>query len=125
MSCFCADPVGRSCDQTKVAITANQNIVLSLFTILQWLLRDPMRSTIFEKLLRLLAYVIGSCICLGAALASVGLLYNQENAFKAGLYLFLALAGMSGGFYFYFRALRVLSARRRVLSYPAAHRPKP
>ena len=28
-----------------------------------------MRSTIFEKLLRLLAYVIGSCICLGAALA--------------------------------------------------------
>jgi drug/metabolite transporter (DMT)-like permease len=61
----------------------------------------------------------------GRGLASVGLLYNQENAFKAGLYLFLALAGMSGGFYFYFRALRVLSARRRVLSYPAAHRPKP
>jgi len=85
----------------------------------------PMRSTIFEKLLPLLAYVIGSCICLGAALASAGLLYNQENAFKAGLYLILTLAGMSGGFYFYFRALRVLSAKRRVLSYPAAHRPKP
>jgi hypothetical protein len=84
-----------------------------------------MRSTIFKKLLRLLAYVIGNCICLGAALASAGLLYNQDNAFKAGLYLLLTLAGMFGGFYFYFRALRVLSARRRVWSYPAAHRPKP
>jgi drug/metabolite transporter (DMT)-like permease len=84
-----------------------------------------MRSTVFKKLIRLLAYVIGSCICLGAALASAGSLYHQENAFKAGLYLFLTLAGMFGGFYLYFRALRVLSARRRVWSYPAARRPKP
>jgi hypothetical protein len=43
-----------------------------------------MRSTVFKKFLRLLAYAIGSCICLGAALASAGLLYHQENAFKAG-----------------------------------------
>jgi drug/metabolite transporter (DMT)-like permease len=84
-----------------------------------------MRSTIFEKLSRLLAYVISSCICLGAALASAGLLCNQENAFKAGLYLILTLAGMFGGFYFYFRALRVLSAKRKVFSYPAARQPKP
>jgi hypothetical protein len=84
-----------------------------------------MRSIIFEKLLRLLAYVFGSCICMGAALASAGLLYQQENAFKVGLYLFLTLAGIFGGFYLYFRALRVLSAKRRVWSYPAIHRPKP
>jgi drug/metabolite transporter (DMT)-like permease len=84
-----------------------------------------MRSTVFKKLVRLLAYVISSCICLGAALASAGLLYHQENAFKAALYLFSTLAGTFGGFYFYFRALKVLSARRRVWSYPAARRPRP
>jgi drug/metabolite transporter (DMT)-like permease len=84
-----------------------------------------MRSTVLKKLLRLFAYAIASCICLSAALVSAGLLYHQENAFKVGLYLFLTLAGMLGGFYLYFRALRVLSARRRVWSYPAARRPKP
>jgi drug/metabolite transporter (DMT)-like permease len=84
-----------------------------------------MRSTIFEKLLRLLAYGIGSCICMGAAVASAGLLYRQENGLKAGLLLFLALAGLFGGLYLYIRALKVLSAKRRVWSYPAARDPKP
>jgi hypothetical protein len=50
------------------------------------------------------------------------LLYNQQSIVKVFVYLFFILAGAGGGFYLYFRALKVVSAKRRIYSFPSAHR---
>lgn len=84
-----------------------------------------MRWTVLRKLILLLGYASGSLICLGSAVVSSGLLYREADAINTWVYAFFTLLGTAAGFYLYFRALRVLSPKPRVWSYPAARRPKP
>ncbi len=82
------------------------------------------RWTVLSKLILLLGYASSSAICLGSALVSVGLLYNEAVVIKVLVYLLFTVAGTAAGFYLYFCALRVFSPKRRVFSYPVAHHQK-
>jgi drug/metabolite transporter (DMT)-like permease len=81
-------------------------------------------SAVLKKFILLFGYSSGSAICLGSAFVFVELLYNQAALVNVFVYLFFTLAGTVGGFYLYFRALRVVSSKRRIYSFPSAHRPK-
>jgi drug/metabolite transporter (DMT)-like permease len=82
------------------------------------------RRLVLTKLFLLFGYASGSAICLGSAIIAVGLLYNEASLAKSLGCLTYTLVATGTGLYLYFRMLKLLSSKRRIHSYPAAHRPK-
>ena len=83
-----------------------------------------MRQIVLTKLFLLLVYAGGSVICLGSALMVVSLLYDETNLLKTCVFLFYTVVATAAGLYLYFCILKLLSSKRRVHSYPAAHPPR-
>ena len=82
------------------------------------------RRTVLTRLFLLLGYASGSAICFGSAIIVVGLLYNEASLAKTSVFLTYTFIATSAGLYLYFRMLKLLTAKRRVHSYPTVHRPK-
>ncbi|MFY9983794.1 MAG: hypothetical protein WAK31_03505 [Chthoniobacterales bacterium] len=72
----------------------------------------------------LLANGIGSIFCLGTASVAAGLMYGETSTPRTFLLLFIILAFLFGGFYLFFRCLKVISPKRRIQSFPTVDPPR-
>jgi drug/metabolite transporter (DMT)-like permease len=79
--------------------------------------------TVPAKVFSILGLASGCVLCFGSALMAVGLLYNETSLANTLVFVFYTLSATAAGFYFYFRILKLISAKRRVYSYPTANRP--
>jgi hypothetical protein len=75
--------------------------------------------TFLRKCGLILAYGIGSVMCLGIASVVAGLLYGETSTPRAFFLLFLILTFMFGGFYLFIRCLKIISPNRRIRVYPS------